>query len=784
MIDQVVFDRALSVVVDFPKSAIAPLAQTNATGGGAADGGSRGAELQLLRSNLAELAGIPRQLALQLTLLGKNVQLYNIAMEQAGLQIKNNDIAFFKDSADQIAKCAVAVSDIPKNVLSVGGNAVATCANAFVQIGLSAQLRENANKIQDLQKQTSLLNLAKDTDLQIEALNKHKDRMDELIGMINANLTTIDNQATTARRALDQVALLASEELKVHYESHTTMRRRLSLTSGRYHRAFKDAQWQAFLAKRAIEQRLGVEFSELRSDLPLVAAPSKWESTLCERRGLRVSSIGPLENYGDAFIGEYVSNLERVVESYMLEHNFKEGKDTAVVSLRDDVVQPRSKCLTPTRNLLSYSGDLTGVVLDDQEINPLESSNGWKLSGCATATVNGLPTISDCIRVVADRNRMLPVSGNSVPAQVITRGPACTASCPPCPGPDCSLNDNAVILQRVALGSGDYRLSYYTQPQALSGGEVGYGAVSVLDEDGSVLASPAVFRQSQFAAGGASDDLGVWKRVHADFSISTSQTVTVRIGRDQLSAFPARQTVVLAGFSLESTTAATLAMVPIESHFVSTLEYGLANQEACATRDGDAFRFKAWKRRCLQLCSTGYGTLCPEAGEREQCFQEMGFDVNQKAIEMGEQLQQAGFAQGNFNYRIDSVAVNFVGTSVRECSDVHTGSETCFNSGFVQFSLDHIGPFFVRNHYGGYAQSHLFNASIEHGRGLAAERYISNPIASTDRDLMQDFVRGELQGRPLDGHFNLRIWEHPGVNLNAIEDVQLVLNYRYWTRFK
>ena len=50
-------------------------------------------------------------------------------------------------------------------------------------------------------------------------------------------------------------------------------------------------------------------------------------------------------------------------------------------------------------------------------------------------------------------------------------------------------------------------------------------------------------------------------------------------------------------------------------------------------------------------------------------------------------------------------------------------------------------------------------------------------------ELMSGYMRKELAGRPLDGTFVLRMWEEPGVNLEAVQDVQLVLNYRYWTAF-
>ena len=118
----------------------------------------------------------------------------------------------------------------------------------------------------------------------------------------------------------------------------------------------------------------------------------------------------------------------------------------------------------------------------------------------------------------------------------------------------------------------------------------------------------------------------------------------------------------------------------------------------------------------------------------------------------------------------------------RDCSRVSAGS--CYAGGFIPYSLQHDGPFYVRNHIGGDFEAKIFPGSIEHARGLAAERVVTNPISSADRDLLQDYQRRELRGRPLDGVFTLRVWEEPGVNFAAIEDVQLVLKYRYWTRFE
>jgi hypothetical protein len=145
-------------------------------------------------------------------------------------------------------------------------------------------------------------------------------------------------------------------------------------------------------------------------------------------------------------------------------------------------------------------------------------------------------------------------------------------------------------------------------------------------------------------------------------------------------------------------------------------------------------------------------------------------------------LNQSGFARGNFNYRIESVGLNFVGSGTRNCSASDTPS-TCYGAGYFPYSLRHEGPYFVRNHMGSDFKVNLFTGNIEHARGLASERYLTNPLSDSDQGLIGQYTRTEFQGRPLDGNYTLRVWDEPGVDFNAIQDVQVVLKYRYWTRF-
>ena len=73
---------------------------------------------------------------------------------------------------------------------------------------------------------------------------------------------------------------------------------------------------------------------------------------------------------------------------------------------------------------------------------------------------------------------------------------------------------------------------------------------------------------------------------------------------------------------------------------------------------------------------------------------------------------------------------------------------------------------------------------IQQAKALLAERYLTNPVSGADRNLLSDYWRSELNGRPLDGSFKLRVYKTDELDFQALEDVQIALKYRYWTRFE
>jgi hypothetical protein len=269
-----------------------------------------------------------------------------------------------------------------------------------------------------------------------------------------------------------------------------------------------------------------------------------------------------------------------------------------------------------------------------------------------------------------------------------------------------------------------------------------------------------------------------WTRRFVVFTVPADETVKVGFNS------PQGGTLSIAAPMLEplppdtSSSQEGFAMTP----FVGTTDTLSRPIPVCEDTSGAIFRATEWRHDCLMLCADGYADTCG-TNAVQTCFREAQFGFNQRDIQRGKIFNYTGFARGNFNYRIDSVALNFVGTGIRDCSNAALPA-TCNSAGFVPYTLLHTGPFYTRNFAGNDTQSFLFDGTIEHARGLGTERYLTNPLSDTDKSLVTPYTRFEFQGRPLDGNFIVRVWDDPSINFEAIQDIQVVLAYRYWTAFK
>jgi hypothetical protein len=156
--------------------------------------------------------------------------------------------------------------------------------------------------------------------------------------------------------------------------------------------------------------------------------------------------------------------------------------------------------------------------------------------------------------------------------------------------------------------------------------------------------------------------------------------------------------------------------------------------------------------------------------------------IDTGALNAGTSPLEAKLAAGNYNYRNIDIALNLVGTSVHTC--VNDQNPNCYGSGYIQYTLNHDATNAGIIGYDGNERYFNFGiASINHGKALAAERYLTMPLATADQQLVTQpgIQHIELSGRPLDGAYSLRIWDSPDLNWSALQDIQFVIDYEYWS---
>jgi hypothetical protein len=169
--------------------------------------------------------------------------------------------------------------------------------------------------------------------------------------------------------------------------------------------------------------------------------------------------------------------------------------------------------------------------------------------------------------------------------------------------------------------------------------------------------------------------------------------------------------------------------------------------------------------------------------EKGACFYDLvrPITINTESLRDGESPLLGKLAQGNHNYRHLSLAVNLVGQGMLAC-DGPQGS--CLGTGYVEYDLEHNARSAGILGASGEARTFDFGiGGVRHGKALAMERFLSFPLSSADEGLLQQagVDKPELRGRPLDGSYRLRIFESPALRWERLQDVQIVLRYRYWS---
>lgn len=837
----------MAIFRNVPARAVALLQEGGSAGVYGTVGGEYAAAASELRAAFIELSDVATATGASVDRMAAEIGALRARVSSLGIQTEIADWQLASTVMNQVTSCALAVAGIwngDVNGLGArGAQAGITCVNSIGQIGIAARITDLQQEQNELAVREALFAFEQNFGDHSRALSGADAQARAAIARLEGAVTRLQNLQRRGRRALSRALMLDSDPdtagvegaMGRQYNVNTVMRRRHNTLLRRYQEAHRNAIRTAFIAKLALEQRLGMSMDEMTDPMTLLDEPPRdWHMNICEMRGIdydRIrdaraagaagregedAAVAPPEDYSGEFIGDYVRRLELVFESYSFDYPFQDGTDTSVMSLRDEVYGVRGFCPVEVPNLLYEAGQLDAA--------PTASSRvGWEVTGCLaydewppTEPPTGAVAVDpppSCLEVeplaLDDENEVSPlppwhgelgtVGGYrlhfgqpSDPRWLDEEGDPVDVVTNPDESVAIRHGEDTTLMQRVFLAPGRYRFSFWIRPgpHILSTRIHVMQAIPVYDEGtGSWVDDMTPLErigETYFAAdtrdGG--DPALAWFRSYSFFDVDRASWVEVGFRMDQ-STPPGYRYVDVAGPMLEDVTGQVTGVdEPDEGAypprpFFNTGQTRTRDLQVCEDTTGVEMRRSAFRRGCMGLCPDGYGN-CPGALE-QHCFYETAFTLSPERLQRAGLLGGAGFAFGNFNYRVDNIGINVVGTGVRDCSSSATPS-TCYSSGNVSYSIVHEGPYPVRNHRGAQFDAPLFTGRIERARAVAAERYLTNPLSSSDRGMIEPYLRHELRGRPLTGTYILRIWDDPGLVWSNVEDVQIVLNYRYWTR--
>jgi hypothetical protein len=741
------------------------------------------AEVRTARLQI-EAAGLKREsreLGLALRAIENNRQLALAAARQARIEAERS-ANYLKGMAELVGGVAslnvgVALGGVGKILGSIEGDVADYKFPTDLEIeqDYGAQIANNLRQQSDNSEQIANNEIA-------QVIGNMGLKLPGILAMVGDNLTAIRNHTSDFQQniidlkqlqASGAVALgkaagadfVSANGQAVPLHVNTVYRRQFGILKLRYERALERAKRAAYVARLAIEQRIGVRLADLRGPVGPLSAPSTWVDDVCTVQGvdydaLRTATLeqGPsgateidrIAGFADQYVGDYISKLREFVEFYNLEHPFKESRDTALISLRESLGDADQRCVAASPNLLFWSDRL------DVRPNALGSIDeisfgGWRMSGCSAGAC---PEVRDGATLKDGTLTLSPPSspGAATWLASIPRDERWSVSA--------SSTPTNLIYQSVELSEGGtYVLSWWDQARNSTGGNPAANAVTV--------DYPAAVYDSE------------WRSVASTLvTPSTSgwsprRTLVIHALRDGIHhvAFAADQ---------GEHTGAHLAIANVQ------LEGGDSTKTATPYVANEASRSRLTGKCDLDSADAFRGRFDYKC-ERFGCYYEL-----RDLLLLDTQLLQQGYspltgrvASGNYNYRLGTVALNLVGSGVIDCSESERSS--CVDSGYVEYDLVHSAQNVPVEDWSGETRCFDFAiGNIRGGKALATERVLTLPLGNADSRLLSQpaFSKSELVGRPLSGTYSLRIRETPGLVWQKLKDVQLLVQYDYWSRVK
>jgi len=563
---------------------------------------------------------------------------------------------------------------------------------------------------------------------------------------------------------------------------NTVLRRQYDVTRLRYEQALEDAKRLSYMARLAIEQRIGMRLDQIDEPVGSLEAPRLWADKVCSLQGVDYEKLRSYEQgttsqaeletisqFADQYVGDYVAKLRSFMGFYSAAYPFHEGDDLTVLSVRDDLMQPDGVCLRDGRNMLLYS---------DQLWRRGQEGSGWVHRSCEADSLKCV--IASPPEALASAQALQWEApeppggfGGVTWLRDVERDPS-----EPVPGSALVSEPDGFVYQSVYLtAKTPYVVSWWDMWRGPSGGPPYLdGAHSQPGSDDRYLATVygtnwEVLAQTMVkpAASFEGDDSGLgsqrWSpRRELAFTVPADAWYRVAF-RPSLRGGP-NGSVAIANVQLEEEAVGTIGPGP----YVATLATRETLSGKCDHGRAEDFR-------------KGFDHRCDVDGS---CFYELRhpFIVDTRGVNALTSRLVGKLAAGNYNFRHVDLAANVVGTGVIDCAD-QGGS--CYSDAYLEYTIEHDAFRIPLEDYSGAFHGFNFgSAAIRRGKALAAERWITNPIGPADLGLLKQpqFTKIELRGRPLSGTYRLRVYDRPGLDWERVEDIQLVLTYRYWSRIR
>ncbi|MBI5535279.1 MAG: hypothetical protein HY898_21305 [Deltaproteobacteria bacterium] len=800
-----------------PKRVVADI-KLGTAGSGSKDG-AHGVMVAELEPALREVVSAWSSIENELAALGGSIR---SARQQIDIIVLQGKIEQTKLAISQV-QLSAAVAERTAQVMSGFSSMITNNPTQFLNGGISAgngiaqldYLAQQKALTADLQKFSEQQNNAELVKALIDLGNATTQHHAGLVQALNQLWSSTSRALAKAHeiRNLERKAQMAAAKAKgepyvmiddepVAIPVNAVYDREYKLSRRRYEAALQNARQLAYYARLAIEQRIGRRLNAIMSPVGPMAAPASWADEVCRLGGLNYEDLStvtlpldgdagtPVETGGSGgfpgvsvntdvladmlaeaspYVGDYVSKLESFVEHYNVQNPFHEGDDTVVLSVRDDIVAQTKTCSVPAPNLLYFSG-----ALDRWDGVATGPFIGWARSACdpaATTCLQVLPqeALASLTDPPATYAPVPPGGAGEGRATWLRMAPVAEAT--PWNGPVSSYPGVSQTVQ--VLTPGPYVLSWYDQARNSDGSlpaetdPVTVYQVSLVGPDGNAVASasPVPYRPVESGAAGA----GAWSARHEiTVLVSTAgdYTLSFSVGTNET----APPSVVIANVQLEA-----VASEQGGAGLFYLTEASRDTSVRCPSAKPSELR-AAFERRC---------------GPNNECYYELinPITIEPQLLETQSTYFNGKFARGNYNLRHLTVALNLAGTGLLDCSVAQSSS--CYATGTVRYTLEHdaFKADIVSGVWDGKLESQSFNfggAGLFRAQALAAERFITMPVSTADQGLLSQagIEKGEFMGRPMSGTYRLRIWETPELVWSRLEDVQMVLKYRYWSPVK